>query len=483
MPSFEQFLPLFSSLYSQWAGHLPTTVVPLAGSGSQRLYVRITSDESSVIGTFSNNTEENDSFIYLSGFLKAKGFSVPEVLLVSNDRTAYLQEDFGDESLFGMVQLAWYQGSFNDSVIRLYEDAISSLIRFQLIAPQGLDFSRCYPAACFDEAAIKDDLNYFRYYFLKMHPIEVNETRLSLAFDALTKHLMKIPPEHFMYRDFQSRNIMVRKGKLHFIDFQGARKGPLPYDLVSLLYQVKARIPAKIRKQLLAYYLDELKKHGIADVSLFEETYPYFVYLRLLQVLGAYGYRGIIQRKPHFLESIPYALETLEQHLSLHPLPPDCHYLQEILAEVTTLPYPFPKVINRDGEPLLLRIRSFSFKKKGIPEDETGNGGGFVFDCRSLPNPGRETQFKMLTGRSKEVIAFLEEKPEVAAYLNHVYQLIDQAVSDYKERRFADLMVSFGCTGGQHRSVYCAEKLSHYMRKIHPDIKIQLRHCEMDQQT
>ena len=318
----------------------PVEILPIAASGSARQYYRIVTDKRSVIGTYSENTEENEAFLAFSKHFHDLGLNVPEVFAVNKERTCYLQSDFGDDNLFAHVQKSLMAGSFGETVIQLYKTALKHLVKFQCVGHQGLDYSKAYPTPSFDRQAILDDLNYFKYYFVKPHEeIDFNETRLGKDFEALAEFVSQAPCDFFMYRDFQSRNIMVKDNELYFIDFQGGRKGPLNYDVVSLLYQVKAQIPQAVRDELVQYYKQELKQFVNPEEVKFDLYQPYFVYLRLLQVLGAYGFRGLIQKKSHFIESIPYALKELKTWNEKHPLN-DYPELQHVLSQLSTLNYP-----------------------------------------------------------------------------------------------------------------------------------------------
>jgi aminoglycoside/choline kinase family phosphotransferase len=484
-------------------GETPKDILPIAESGSARKYFRIITDNKSLIGTFSNNVEENEAFLTFSKHFHDLGLNVPEVFAVNEERTCYLQSDFGDDNLFAHVQKALIASSgpstgsgtlasYSENVIQLYKKALGHLVKLQVLGHQGLDYTKAYPTECFDRQAIIDDFNYFKYYFVKPHEeIDFNETRLGKDFEAFADFVSQAPCDFFMYRDFQSRNIMVKDGELYFIDFQGGRKGPLNYDVVSLLYQVKAQIPQATRDELVEYYKAELSQYMSPETVKFDTYQPYFVYLRLMQVLGAYGFRGLIQKKSHFIESIPYALKELKVWNEKHPLNayPE---LQHVLSQLSTLNYPttlnsqlstlnYPTTLNSKlstlNSKLTVTINSFSFRK-GYPNDFSGNGGGFVFDCRALPNPGREPEFKTKTGRDWEVIDYLMAKPPVHVFLDHVKGIVEQSVDNYRERHFSNLMVSFGCTGGQHRSVFFAQTIYEWLKATYPDIHLKLNHIE-----
>ena len=458
----------------------PVEILPIAASGSARKYYRIVTDKRSVIGTYSENTEENEAFLAFSKHFHDLGLNVPEVFAINEATTCYLPSDFGDDNLFVHVQKSLMAGGLGENVIQLYKQALKHLVKLQCIGHQGLDYDKAYPTERFDRQGILDDLNYFKYYFVKPHEeIDFNETRLGKDFEALAEFVSQAPCDFFMYRDFQSRNIMVKDNELYFIDFQGGRKGPLNYDVVSLLYQVKAQIPQAVRDELILYYKEELKQFVNPDEVKFDLYQPCFVYLRLLQVLGAYGFRGLIQKKSHFIESIPYALKELKTWNEKHPLN-DYPELQHVLSQLSTLNSQLSTLnsqLSTLNSKLTVTINSFSFRK-GYPNDFSGNGGGFVFDCRALPNPGREPEFKTKTGRDWEVIDYLIAKPPVHVFLDHVKGIVSQSIENYKERHFSNLMISFGCTGGQHRSVFFAQTIYEWLKKEHPDIHLILNHIE-----
>jgi len=479
MQNLKGQVEIFNCLFETFLGTKPDSIVPLPESGSARRYFRLVSGNKSFIGTYHTVTEENRAFVSFARHFFKIGLAVPQVLAVSDDYIAYIQTDLGDTSLFKLVQDAMNQGDFHPLIIDYYKDALNNLLRFQIKGHQGLDYGLAFPTSHFDEKAIRDDLNYFKYYFLKLHPeIVYNEAGLEHDFDLLTKFIAQAPSDFFMYRDFQSRNIMIHDGKTYFIDFQGGRRGPLQYDVVSLLFQVKAQIPEEVKAELLKYYLQQLKKHTDVQAIQFEHYFPAFVYLRLMQVLGAYGYRGLIQKKRHFVESIPFALNSLGSLPSQYDIPLSLPVLKGIFLQLGKLKSRYQLHKSKAFESFTLNVNSFSYKKGGIPEDLSGNGGGFVFDCRPLPNPGREDKYKMLTGRDKEVIDFLKNHQEVDAFLENVKAILTQSINNYSARGFKHLMINFGCTGGQHRSVYCAETITAWLRKSYPELIVSCKHRE-----
>ena len=445
--------------------------------GSNRVYSRITDENGrSVIRVEGTNRDENRAFIYMARHFHALGLPVPEVLWVSDDEMSYTQEDLGDTLLFDNI------------TPELLERAIRALAHIQIIGAKDFDWSFCYPVPEMDERAIRWDLNYFKYCFLKGTKIEFSEPKLEDDFDKLVENLLSpvtgnpFPVSTFLYRDFQSRNIMIKDGKPYFIDFQGGRKGPTQYDVASLLWQAKANIAPALRKKMIDAYLDELEKilnqqSKILNRAEWLAALPHFVLFRTLQVLGAYGYRGYFERKPHFLESIPLALRNL--HEVLTELKDNYPYLYNLSANLVNL---LPTTNNQStivaesSSSLTVTIYSFSFKK-GLPDDNSGNGGGYVFDCRSTHNPGKYEEFKQMTGLDQPVIDFLEKDGEILTFLESVYKLVDHHVARFQERGFTHLQVSFGCTGGQHRSVYCAEHLARHLKEKF-DVQIKLIHRE-----
>ena len=467
------------SFLAQSIGMTPLDIVPIAESGSSRKYFRVMAEGTSMMGAYNANVEENEAFFYLTEHFGKQELPVPRLLAVNEERTCYLQSDFGDDTLFGHVQQALAAGEYDRHTVDLFEMSLDQLVRFQIEGHQGLDYSKVYPMPCFDKSAVMDDLDYFKYYFVKPHAeIVFNETRLKAEFNAFADWVCQAKNDFFMYRDFQSRNVMIQHDKPCFIDYQGGRRGPLQYDVVSLLYQVKAQMPQSLRDELLEHYKKALSAYLDPASVEFDRYYPFFVYLRLLQVLGAYGFRGLIQKKAHFIQSIPYALQELKTWNEKYPL--DAYpELQSVIFQVVQLldRYTPHSSLLTPNSSLIVTINSFSFKK-GYPDDFSGNGGGFVFDCRALPNPGREPQFKTKTGRDWEVVEYLTEKPQTHVFLDHVKGIVGQSIDNYLERHFNNLMVSFGCTGGQHRSVFFAQSLADWIKATYPSVIVKLNHIE-----
>ncbi len=437
--------------------------------GSNRVYTRVKdADGKTVIRVDGTNRDENRAFIYMSRHFAALGLPVPKVLWVSEDEMSYTQEDLGDTLLFDSITPI------------LLERAIRALAHIQIEGAKDFDWSVCFPVPTMDERSIRWDLNYFKYCFLKGTKIEFSEPKLEDDFDALVQKLTaNANINTFLYRDCQSRNIMIKDGQPYFIDFQGGRRGPTQYDVASLLWQAKANIAPALREQMIDTYLDELKRlQPDLDEHEWRTALPHFVLFRTLQVLGAYGYRGYFERKQHFLESIPNALRNLKEIFTQNPILQQEYPTLFLLSNQLSIPTVDRRSTDSQSqhEALVVTIYSFSFKR-GIPVDESGNGGGYVFDCRSTHNPGKYEEYKHLTGLDQPVIDFLEQDGEILTFLESVDKLIDHHVERFLERGFTHLQVSFGCTGGQHRSVYCAEHLAKHLKEKY-DVQIELNHRE-----
>lgn len=427
-----------------------------------------------MIGVIGTCREENDAFIYLADHFKSKGLPVPEVLAISDDHMAYLQEDLGDTILFNAIEKGRQSRSFSADEKELLIRTIRMLPDIQFLGAVGLDFSHCYPAKEFDKRSIMWDLNYFKYCFLKATGLEFQEDRLEDDFQAMSEVLMRGQSSTFMYRDFQSRNVMLTtEGNPLFIDFQGGRKGPFYYDVASFLWQAKANLPGSLRQELIGEYIDALRKYKPVDEEYFHEQLRHFVLFRTMQVLGAYGFRGYFEKKPHFMQSVPFAIANLRELLD-NPYP-EYPYLNELLRQLVDMKQFTNEMANRQ---LTVKVMSFAYKK-GIPNDATGNGGGYVFDCRAVNNPGKYDRYKPFTGLDKPVIEFLEEDGEILSFLDHCYALVDSSVERYIERGFSNLMVCFGCTGGQHRSVYSAQRMAEHINSKY-NVKVELVHREQN---
>ncbi len=459
--------------------HAPATrVQPLLGElgGSGRNIVRLANDRSTAIGILYGVREENVAFIEFSRCFRRHGLPVPEIYAEDLSQGAYLEEDLGETTLYDFLSANRAGEEISPEVVAAYRKVVEVLPRFQVEASHDLNYKVCYPRASFDRQSIAWDLNYFKYHFLRLAGVSFSEQALENDFARLTKFLLEADRDYFLYRDFQSRNVMLVNGSPYFLDYQGGRKGALQYDIASLLFDAKADLPPQLRQQLLDHYLDTLAGFIPLDRGAFMHHYYAYVYVRVMQALGAYGFRGFFERKPVFLQSVPYALKNIRWLLHNVKLPVELPALMEAFTAMLGS----EKLQGFAAEPdrLTVRVTSFSFHR-GLPKDETGHGGGFVFDARSLPNPGREESFKPLTGKDAPVIEYLGRQESVHQYFAHVTALVDASVRNYQERGFKSLAVSFGCTGGQHRSVYLAEQLAKHLRE-RGGVDVVLRHRELE---
>ena len=466
------------NLFVNWAKEEVEKIEHLALSGSDRKYFRITSKTKQVLGVHNHDKKENIAFLNFTKHFKNKGLNVPEILAEDLENDIYLLQDLGNTTLFAFLSEEKKKNVFTVDLLETYKKVISELPKFQIQSGTDLDYSVCYPRASFDKQSMMWDLSYFKYYFLKLAQIPFDEQKLEDDFETFTNYLLQANGDYFLYRDFQSRNIMLLNEEPYFIDYQGGRKGVLQYDLASLLYDAKAAIPQDDRNKLLNYYLNTLEKYIKVDRKEFIDYYYGFVLIRIMQAMGAYGFRGFYERKEHFLASIPYAIENLSWILDNIELPIELPTLMKVLRKLPKSEKLKQLEADKKQTKLTVEVNSFSYKRT-IPVDVSGNGGGFVFDCRALPNPGRIEEYKTLTGVDKEVIEFLSKEKEVSEFINTTIKLIEQSVNRYSERYFSNLMVNFGCTGGQHRSVYCAEKITEHFRKNF-DVIVNLRHREQE---
>jgi aminoglycoside/choline kinase family phosphotransferase len=466
-------------LFTEHFGAPPAAVLELRADGSNRSYFRLAGhDWSTAVGAIGPDHDENRAFLSYSRALRDAGLPVPDIYGADEEAGVWVEEDLGDTTLFDALVEAREResGPFPPSMLAPYRRVVELLPRFQVEGGRVIDYSVAYPRDAFDRQSILWDLNYFKYHFLKLAHIPFNEARLEEDFLRLTGFLLRADNRHFLYRDFQSRNVMIREGEPWFIDYQGGRKGALQYDIASLLYDAKAAIPESAREQILDHYLDALEKHLPVDRALFREHYKGYVLVRILQALGAYGYRGFFERKPRFLQSVPPAVENIERILERKRLPLPLPELQATLERICASTSLRKKPV-RPAPGLTVTIGSFSYKH-GYPEDTSGHGGGFVFDCRALHNPGRYAEYTELCGCDDAVIEFLESTPEVEPFWANVRNLVENQVSAYQKRGFNSLSVHFGCTGGQHRSVYFAERLKRHLHEHFPGVHVRLSHRE-----
>lgn len=468
-------------LFWKWTGNLPTFTNSIPQAGSDRRYYRVGNGSQSAIGVHSLDIPENSAFLTFSRHFREKGIRVPEIYGENEEKTAYLQQDLGDTSLLHRLEMLRKANgnNFPEAAIRLYEKSLEQLAKMQISGGIGLDYGLCIPRADFDAQSIRWDLNYFKYYFLRALKVPHNEQALENDFESLTLWLLETDCNHFMFRDFQARNIMIMDDEPYFIDYQGGRRGALQYDVASLLYQAKADLPEAVREALLDHYIACAGKYNALDVALFKSHYRGYVLIRTLQVLGSYGFRGFFERRGHFLDSIPFVLDNVRSLLEQTKLPISLPSLWSTLEAALNSEALRAYAQKPEAKQVLtLRIHSFSYKT-GMPKDPTENGGGFVFDCRAVHNPGRFEEYKTLTGRDKPVIEFLESMAETHSFYLAANALVEAAVRRYLQRGFSDLMVSFGCTGGQHRSVYFADRLAKEMRSRFP-VVVELEHVQQE---
>jgi aminoglycoside/choline kinase family phosphotransferase len=471
-------LDVLKKLFEQYFQAPPEHVQPLQGElgGSGRKIIRFSNEKHRAIGILYGVREENAAFLAFSKHFRSHGLPVPEIYAEDLTHGVYLEEDLGDTTLFEFLSNNRTGENIAPQVVEAYRKVVAVLPRFQVEASRDLNYEVCYPNPSFDRQSIAWDLNYFKYYFLRLAGIPFNEHALEEDFTRLTEFLLSAPRDYFLYRDFQSRNIMLRNGDPFFVDYQGGRKGALQYDIASLLYDAKADLPPDLRQQLLDHYLDRLSSFVPLDREAFLRHYYAYVYIRIMQALGAYGFRGFFERRAHFLQSVPYALKNLRWLLHRVRLPVPLPALMDAFKGM--LASEKLQGLASEADNLVVRIFSFSFHQ-GLPKDESGNGGGFVFDGRSLPNPGREERFKTLTGKDTPVIDYLNQQESVHQFLAGVLSLVDSSISSYQQRGFKNLMVSFGCTGGQHRSVFLAEQLAKRLR-VRNGLEVVLRHIELE---
>ena len=453
-------------LFAQWAGEPCRECLALGAGGSSRRYYRLVGNTHRCIGAVGDNLRENNAFFTFTRHFGNKKMPVPELYLVDDDGVHYLQQDLGDLTLYDLLRQKKQQGGgFDAEMLAYYRQALSDLDALQR-AGKDIDLSCAFPRAAFDRRSILWDLNYFKYNFLKIADISFDEELLENDFQRLADMLLSADTNYFMFRDFQGRNIMVNDGRLYYIDYQGGRMGAAQYDVASLLYSAKSDLPQAIRNELLQHYV---KVHGDPD---FLTHYPHYVLIRILQTLGAYGYRGLIQRKAYFIQSIPLAINNLRVLLQDSSIKEYLPELERVLQDlVTNSRWATNGSVNQSTteQPLTVTIYSFSYKL-GLPEDTTGNGGGHLFDCRALPNPGRYEQYRAYTGTEQPVIDFLRQQPEVDYFLDHTQAIVEQSINKYLERHFNHLLVAYGCTGGQHRSVYCANQLAQRLQEKYPQV-------------
>lgn len=465
-----QITQLFANTFNE----ATTTIEKLPSSGSARIYFRICSKSRTVIGAYNEDIEENEAFFSFTESFEKLGLKVPKIFSISSDRKFYIQSDLGNQTLYHSIWKGNEDGNEKTSLCHL-KKSLSNLVQFQLKGKDSIDFTKCYPTSKFDGQAIQWDLNYFKYNFLKLAKVPFNEQLLENDFQTIIDNLSKVSSDYFMFRDFQSRNIMIIKDEPWFIDYQGGRMGPLQYDLASILYSPKTQLNDTKKELLLDFYIEQLQEEQNVDIDQFKSEYYNFVLIRVLQAMGAYGYRGLFEQKNSFIKSIPVAISNLNQLINSNKVL-DLPELKRIIKHLATSHWANKFELNENT--LTLRVCSFSYKN-GIPMDPSENGGGFAFDCRGLPNPGRYKQYKHLNGTDTEVINYLQEYAQVFEFQKNAQNITKISIEEYIRRGFKHLCVNFGCTGGQHRSVYNAEKFAQWASNNFP-VKVVLIHNEMN---
>ncbi|HLF35076.1 MAG TPA: RNase adapter RapZ [Cyclobacteriaceae bacterium] len=456
-------------------------ILSLPRSGSYREYYRIFSGNFTAIGVYNLDRKENIAFLEFTRHFLSKGLNVPGIYSEDLDKNVYLLHDLGDTTLFSFLMEQNDLGGFTNSARNIYMRIMEELPYFQIRGHEGLDYSYSYPRAMFDKQSMMWDLNYFKYYFLKLAKIPFEEQSLEDDYQKFTDHLLSEDHDFFMYRDFQSSNIMIRNNTLFYIDYQGGRKGALQYDLASLIFDAKADIPDDFKEKLLDHYISSLKSWHTFDETKFRNFYYGYALIRLLQAMGAFGFRGFYEKKPQFLRSIPFAVKTLDYLLKNYIKANNYPYLTGVLRSMVDSPELKQFIGARESRnKLIIEINSFSYKR-GIPVDLSENGGGFVFDCRAIHNPGRYEEYRELNGNDPVVVEFFRNRSKADDFIDDTFRLIDHSVKEYLERKYTKLMVNFGCTGGQHRSVYCAEQVRSLLeKKYRGGVEVILYHREQE---
>lgn len=458
-------------LFEEWVSEKAKSIDTVHAAGSERKYFRIKSDNKIAIGVFNFDHAENEAFISFSKTFSRLNFNTPKIFAKELNKHIYLIEDLGSKDLFSRVIKEGQK--LSEATIAIYKKSLKALLNFQTQAVDLIDFSKCTPRNKLDQQSLLWDLNYFKYYFLKTQKISFDEQLLENDFKTFTNYLLEADQKYFVYRDFQSRNILIQHDEPFFIDYQGARKGPLQYDVASLLFQVKANLSNEVKKELLDYYIGLLNSNDTINTASFKKYYHPYALIRLCQVLGAYGFRGLIEKKPHFIQSIPFAIKSLKNLLPEIKMEIEIPELMKVLKAVSNLQFP---QVNQSRDGLTVHLKSFAYKA-GIPNDFSGHGEGFVFDCRSLPNPGRLKEYKHLSGLNQEVIDYLDNFVEIDSFLKNVINIIKPAVTKFQQRNFTDLSINFGCTGGQHRSVYMTEAINKFLI-TNFKVNIELEHTQ-----
>ena len=465
-------MEILKELYKAKTGSYPQTIIKLSGDGSNRCYYRLSSEDISYIGVAGVSKEENSAFITIANTFNECGIDAPKIIEVSKDMMHYIQEDLGDNTLFATLKESRECGVFSDEDSEKLCRVMGLLADIQFKVGEKLNFDVCYPIAKFDKTSVLWDLNYFKYCFLKGVGIEIDEPRLEVEFNRLCDILLAENDNTFLYRDFQSRNIMWHNNKPYFIDFQGGRRGPVYYDVASFVGQTRAKYSEEVCEKMIDAYLESLSKYKNIGKESFIERLNIFRVFRLLQTLGTYGYRGLFEHKKAFMDPIPLTLAQLYNLMEICNV--ELPYIKSAIKEIKEL----PRFKSDDYKGLTVDVMSFSFHR-GIPDDYSGNGGGFVFDCRAIHNPGRYAEYKKLNGTDEPVIDFLERESNITEFLDSAYYMVDHMVDTYMKRGFTHIQICCGCTGGQHRSVYSAEHIAkHIAGKF--GVRINVKHIMLN---
>jgi len=476
MTNEPQAIENLSTLYKKVTGLLPAQITLLPASGSYRKYYRLSHNELSFIGAWNDDRRENEAFCRFTQHFHKQGLNVPELMAEDLDNDVYLLQDLGDINLLSVLQENSNEHDFPAVAEEAYRNTLSQLPRIQVLGGEGLDYTNAYPRKAFDRQSMMWDLNYFKYYFLKLARVPFDEQLLEDDYIAFCDFLLEADCSFFLYRDFQSRNVMMQGSTPWFIDYQGGRKGALQYDVASILFEAKTALSPEVREKLLDHYLTELQNYTTVSRETFMRHFAGYALIRTMQAMGAYGFRGLYEKKELFLQSIPLAIENLKWLLENTQLPVNLPELNKVLHYLVESTY--IRELADTYNKLTVCVNSFSYRR-GIPVDESSNGGGFVFDCRSVHNPGRYDQYKPFNGRDEVVQLFFRQEPEMDNFLNAVFMLVDQSVDKYLKSGFKNLMINFGCTGGQHRSVYSAEMLTKHLKDKY-NLRVVLRHREME---
>jgi aminoglycoside/choline kinase family phosphotransferase len=299
--------------YREIFGNSDLKITALPGSGSDRKYFRIEAGGKTLIGAYNPVPEENEAFIGFTEHFAAKGLNVPEIYGYLPDKHIYFLSDLGDINLY-----KWLKGrpditNFNEETKDLFRRILDHLILFQTIGVEGLNLDLCYPHRSFDRQSMMWDMNYFKYMLLKFLAVPFNERRLEHDFNSLADYLLQAGQDYFLYRDFQSANIMIKDDEPWFIDYQGGRKGAPQYDVASLLYDAKIPMLASNRDELLRYYVGKFCAVSHEDEHKFAGYFAGFSMIRIMQALGAFGFRGLYEQKPTFTESIVPGVNLLQE--------------------------------------------------------------------------------------------------------------------------------------------------------------------------